>query len=102
MSKNILIIDDSDTVREQLAQTLEEAGICDQIHQAQDGLEALQHIRAHQNSQVAAIPVIVISSLVMPGDQDSYRNAGANEFLRQPLKASSLAARIENYLKGGL
>lgn len=85
---------------ERAAEFLPDVVVLSTQRPGQEGLEALLQIRSHSNSQVAAIPVIVLSSLVIPGDPESYRNAGANEFLRQPLRGSSLGASIMNYLEG--
>jgi len=42
VSKTILVIDDSATVRSQIARELEGASLCDRILQAGDGIEAFK------------------------------------------------------------
>ena len=63
-----------------------------------DGLETLKQIRAHQDI-IAAIPIIAVTALAMPGDRERCLAAGANEYLSKPLSLKNLAQLIEQHLK---
>lgn len=123
MSKNILIIDDSETVRDQLAQTLEDAGICDQIHQAQDGLEAfklllgtrvdlilcdlvmpridgqklLSMLAGHE--ELRHIPVIMLTGREDREIKIKLLGQGASDYVTKPFDAGELIARVKVHLK---
>nr|WP_242039615.1 PAS domain-containing protein [Anabaena sphaerica] len=62
-----------------------------------DGLEAMRQIRA--NPQLVSIPIIALTALAMPGDQEKCLQAGANEYLTKPVKLKQLAEMIQKLLK---
>ena len=55
MSKKIIVIDDSETVRQQLREAVVRAGY--QVVEAADGLEGLDVIRAHEDAVLALCDV---------------------------------------------
>ncbi|MBK1988651.1 PAS domain S-box protein [Sphaerospermopsis aphanizomenoides BCCUSP55] len=61
-----------------------------------DGLEAMRLIRANQ--QFIHTPIIALTALVMPGDQEKCIAAGANEYLTKPVKLKFLAEKIQKLL----
>jgi PAS domain S-box-containing protein len=63
-----------------------------------DGLEAICQIRA--NPQLVSIPIIALTALAMPGDQEKCLQAGANEYLSKPVKLKRLAEVIQKLLMG--
>ncbi len=64
-----------------------------------DGLETIRRIRADGNPLIAAIPVIAVTALAMPGDRERCIHAGANEYVSKPLKLNELTGLIKKYLK---
>ncbi|TAF07646.1 MAG: PAS domain S-box protein [Nostocales cyanobacterium] len=62
-----------------------------------DGLEATRLIRA--NHDLADIPVIALTGLAMPNDQDRCLQAGANEYLTKPVRLKQLTEIIQNLLQ---
>ncbi len=65
-----------------------------------DGLEATRRIRA--NTETAGIPIIALTALAMPGDQERCLEAGANAYISKPLRLRDLAASIEVQLASGI
>ena len=61
-----------------------------------DGLEAIKQIRL--NPDLATIPIIALTALAMPGDQEKCLAAGANEYLSKPLKLKALVNTIQQLL----
>ncbi|HDN25512.1 MAG TPA: PAS domain S-box protein [Thioploca sp.] len=64
--------------------------------QIMDGLEATRRIRA--NAEIAAIPIIALTALAMPGDKERCLEAGTNDYLSKPVSFKDLIAAIERLL----
>jgi PAS domain S-box-containing protein len=62
-----------------------------------DGLEATRRIRA--DADLAAIPIVALTALAMPGDRERCLNAGANDYLSKPVNLKRLVEVIETYLR---
>ncbi|BAY62989.1 two-component hybrid sensor and regulator [Calothrix brevissima NIES-22] len=61
-----------------------------------DGLQAIEQIR--QNQQLATIPIIALTAMVMLGDREKCLAVGASEYLAKPVKLKQLTALIEQLL----
>jgi CheY-like chemotaxis protein len=61
-----------------------------------DGLEAIQLIRQEPNC--AQIPIIALTALAMPEDQEKCLAAGASRYLTKPVKLKHLSGQIETLL----
>ncbi|MBK1990673.1 PAS domain S-box protein [Sphaerospermopsis aphanizomenoides BCCUSP55] len=61
-----------------------------------DGLEAIKQIRLDAN--LTHIPIIALTALAMPGDQEKCLQAGANDYLSKPVKLKQLATIIQQIL----
>ncbi len=68
-----------------------------------DGLETMRRLRAHNDQRLAATPIIAVTALAMPGDQERCIQAGANEYLSKPVSLRKLVEQINRLLeeKGG-
>ena len=62
-----------------------------------DGVEAIQRIRSSSDAQVAAVPVIALTALAMPGDKERCLQAGANDYLSKPVSLQTLIRTVETY-----
>jgi two-component system, chemotaxis family, chemotaxis protein CheY len=113
LGKRVLIVDDANLVRMYYRAALERAGY--EVDEALNGLEALEKLRPappdllivdvnmpqmdgftflkvlrRQESQVAAIPALVISTEAGPQDRDAARAAGGNFYLVKPVSQEML------------
>lgn len=61
-----------------------------------DGLEAISRIRS--DLQLAQIPIIAITALAMPGDEERCLQAGADLYITKPIKLKQLIAVIQKLL----
>ena len=61
-----------------------------------DGYEATRRIKA--NPALRAIPVIVITSYALSGDEDKSRAAGCDAYFSKPFSPRQLLAKIREYL----
>lgn len=123
MSKTILIIDDSTTVRSQIVRELQSATLCDSILQAGDGIEAFKLLLGNHvdlilcdlempridgfkllgmiagNEQLRDIPVIMLTGR---GDRElkvKLLGHGASDYITKPFDAGELIARVKVQLK---
>ena len=63
-----------------------------------DGLEATCRLRAEADPAVAAVPIVALTALAMPGDRERCLAAGANEYLSKPVSLKRLVQVIETQL----
>lgn len=62
-----------------------------------DGYEATRRIKA--NPELAKIPVIVVTSYALSGDEDKARAAGCDAYVTKPYSPRQLLAKVNEYLK---
>jgi two-component system, cell cycle response regulator DivK len=61
-----------------------------------DGYEATRQIKA--NPALNAIPIIVVTSYALSGDEDKARAAGCDAYIAKPYSPRQLLARIRDFL----
>ena len=62
-----------------------------------DGYEATRRIKA--NPELAKIPIIVVTSYALSGDEDKARAAGCDAYVTKPYSPRQLLAKMNEYLK---
>ena len=58
--------------------------------------------RIKRERKIASIPIIALTSLIMPGDREKYLAAGVNEYLTKPVNLTKLVSNIEKQLAKNL
>ncbi len=61
-----------------------------------DGLEATRRIKA--DAALRAIPLIVVTSYALSGDDVKARAAGADDYVTKPFSPRALLAKVRQYL----
>ena len=123
MSYNILIVDDSKTVRSMIAKALGIADLpLDQLHQAENGSQALDLLREHwidlvltdinmpemdgmelvrtmsEDQILQGIPVVVISTEGSQERIDELKQRGIRGYLRKPFTPESIKDLVQSIL----
>jgi PAS domain S-box-containing protein len=62
-----------------------------------DGLEAIRRIRAE--ADLAAVPILAMTGLAMPGDDERCLEAGANGYLTKPISLKVMLSTMQALLK---
>lgn len=123
MSTSILIIDDSENLRTQIAGELQSAALCEQIFQAGDGIEAFKLLLSTKidlilcdlempridgfkllgmigsNKQLKDIPVIMLTGRGEAELKIRLLGLGASDYVTKPFDAGELIARVKVQLK---
>lgn len=116
MSKKILVVDDSATVRQQVGMALTQAGygvveaadgveglaaldkggvsmvICDVNMPRMNGLEMLESLR--RDARHATVPVVMLTTEGQPALVDRAKKAGAKGWIVKPFKADLMIAAV--------
>lgn len=59
-----------------------------------DGLEVSRRIRAAADPDIATVPILAVTALVMPGDREKCLSVGITEYISKPLGLAELANRL--------
>jgi len=120
MAKCILVVEDQEDNRQILRDLLDSAGF--EIIEAHDGEQALVKVserrpdlilmdiqlplldgyeatrRIKANPDLRAIPIIVVTSYSLSGDESKARAAGCDAYVPKPYSPRQLLAKIREYL----
>lgn len=117
MSKKILIVDDSATVRQQVGQALQQAGftvveavdgvhgaetisstpdiavvICDVNMPRMNGIDMVAQVKSDPRN--AALPIVMLTTEGQPALIKKAKEAGAKGWIIKPFKAAQLVAAV--------
>jgi two-component system cell cycle response regulator DivK len=120
MTKRILVVEDQEDNRQILRDLLTNAGY--EMLVAEDGVQALEQAEKHRpdlilmdiqlpvldgyeatrrlkaNPELKAIPIIVITSYALSGDEEKARAAGCDAYVAKPFSPRALLAKMREYL----
>lgn len=120
MKRNILVADDSPTIRKFLSFTLASRGF--NIIAASDGMEALEKLpttkidliitdinmpnvdgfefirTVRQNEEYKEVPIIILSSLGGESEINQGLSCGANSYLIKPFNPNRVAYEVSKYI----
>ncbi len=121
--KNILVVDDSATMRQLLCLTLKKVKGCQVVEASQgkeaadklshhpfdlviadinmpemNGLELVSHIR---NVLKLSLPIVVVTTKGEEGVRDQALQRGANAYLTKPISGEALVKSVEELLPDG-
>ncbi len=123
MSFNILVVDDSETVRAVIAKTLELSGVdLGALHQAGNGLEALEVLKREwvdlvfcdinmpimngvemidcirKDAAMSNLPIVVISTEGSKTRMEDLKEKGVRAYIRKPFTPELLRSVVESLL----
>jgi len=123
MPSNVLIIDDSDTIRELIIRTVVDAALFDSYREAKDGLEGFKAIMGIKpdlvicdlemprmdgfkflkmlkaRPELQGIPVIILTSSSDQASKVRGLEQGACDYITKPFDAAELIARVKIHVK---
>lgn len=119
---NVLLVDDSDTIRRIIRKILGQIGI-EKVEEAENGSEALEKLSSESfrlvisdwnmepigglellkeirsNDELKHLPFIMVSSNDSTKDVITAKEAGASSYIIKPFTAQNLKFKIQNILK---
>ena len=120
MTKRILVVEDQEDNRQILRDLLSNAGY--EMIEAEDGQQALTQAAKHKPDLILmdiqlplldgyeatrrikadpalnAIPIIVVTSYALSGDEEKAHAAGCDAYVAKPFSPRALLAKIREYL----
>jgi two-component system cell cycle response regulator DivK len=121
MSKRILVVEDQEENRQILRDLFSTAG--HEIIEVEDGVTAIAAAEQHRpdlilmdiqlpimdgyestrrikaNPELRAIPIVVVTSYALSGDEQKALACGADSYVAKPFSPLELLAKINEYLK---
>ena len=61
-----------------------------------DGYEATRRLKAHPD--LKSVPIIVVTSYALSGDEEKARLAGCDDYVAKPFSPRQLLAKIKEYV----
>jgi two-component system, cell cycle response regulator len=119
----VLVIDDSETVREEVIRTLRDVGLFERFFEAKDGLEGFRTLIECQadlvicdvdmprmdgfkflqlvetRPELRGVPIIMLTGIMDFGSKIKGLEQGASDYVTKPFDAGELVARVKVQLK---
>ena len=119
LNHSVLLVDDNEIILDTVSAVLTAAGcqvmtarsgyelldIANRFHMdiiltdiqmpGMDGIQAIRQLRTSDSTWLRQVPVVAFTALVMPGDAEMCRNAGADYYLAKPLPMEQLVSIIK-------
>ncbi|NTU79033.1 MAG: PAS domain S-box protein [Chloroflexales bacterium] len=64
-----------------------------------DGFETIRRFRASPDAEIAAVPIIAVTALAMPGDRERCIASGADDYVSRPVRLREVARLIRELLQ---
>jgi two-component system cell cycle response regulator DivK len=120
MTKRILVVEDQEDNRQILRDLLSNVGY--EMIEAEDGVQAIEQAAKHRpdlilmdiqlplmdgyeatrrikaDPDLKSIPIIVVTSYALSGDEEKARLAGCDAYVAKPYSPRALLAKIREYL----
>lgn len=62
-----------------------------------NGMECTREIRAHENKEIASIPIIAVTGNANNYSMEDFKEAGINDYLPKPLDFDALVLTVKKY-----
>ena len=119
-AKSVLIVEDNELNMKLFRDLLQANGY--RTLQTQNGLEAMEMVRAHrpdlvlmdiqlpevsgldvtrwikQDAELKAIPVIAVTAFAMKGDEEKIREGGCEDYIAKPISVAKFLDVVKRYL----
>jgi CheY-like chemotaxis protein/anti-sigma regulatory factor (Ser/Thr protein kinase) len=89
----VLVAQNGEEVLQRIEEVLPDIILMDIQMPKMDGLETTQRLRG--DSRFAALPIVALTALAMPGDRERCLLAGVDEYLSKPVSLKTLMRVIE-------
>src|SRR5215831_5232793 len=99
MNRCILVVEDQEDNRQILRDLLTNSGY--ELVEAEDGEQALTMAERQRPDLIlmdVQIPLIVVTSYALSGDESKARAAGCNGYVSKPYSTRQLLATIQHYV----
>ncbi|GAA4425836.1 hypothetical protein GCM10023188_07220 [Pontibacter saemangeumensis] len=62
-----------------------------------NGMDCTREIRAHENKEIASIPIIAVTGNANNYSMEDFKEAGINDYLPKPLDFDALVLTVKKY-----
>ncbi len=95
----ILIAKNGGEVLKQVEKQKIDAILMDLNIPVKNGMECTREIRAHENKEIAQIPIIAVTGNANNYSMEDFKEVGINAYLPKPLDFDMLVQTVKEYVK---
>jgi two-component system, sensor histidine kinase and response regulator len=92
---SVIVVENGRQAIEAIARERPDLALIDVQMPVMDGLEAIRIVRVSEQSSGLHLPMIALTAHAMKGDRERCLDAGADEYLTKPIRASELFAALD-------